>query len=364
MAMAMTIAGTDLLLRVSDELSRAVLGGFRDDVEATTRMLGTVALLSGPGGAAQFLMIVFGLLGLFAAVVLVIELFVRAALIYIVVALAPLIYAASVWEAMKGAVRKLAELGLALILSKFVISVALALSASAMVAAWGGNSSPTELVTPEAAAAASTSGGGLSDNVGVMVGAIVMFGVAAFMPFVLFRLMPMAEAALVAHGIKGGPVRAAQQASSAAMTARYNPASVAIAGHRARQSTRHGAAVSSHGTVTGGGSALAAVPTTRPGGPAAPHVPATTAAGPGNQANPGRAARGRAPASSSPGPASARPRAARPAPAVGGTGELANLPPLESPAIAQHRAQNLGDTAPRRPAVTGSDSHPSGDAER
>src|SRR5262245_3420895 len=196
-ALSVTVAGIGLLLRGSDEMSRAVLGGFRADVESSTQMLGTVALLPGTGGAAQFLMTVFGLIGLVAAVVLVIELFVRAALIYIVVALSPLIYAASVWESMKGAVRKLAELGLALILSKFVISVALALSASAMVAAWGGGSSPTALVTPEAAAAARADGGGLSENVGVLVGAIVMFGVAVFMPFVLYRLLPIAEAALV-----------------------------------------------------------------------------------------------------------------------------------------------------------------------
>ena len=37
-AMAVTVAGTDLLLRVSDEMSRAVLGGFRDDVESSTQM--------------------------------------------------------------------------------------------------------------------------------------------------------------------------------------------------------------------------------------------------------------------------------------------------------------------------------------
>ena len=72
-----------------------------------------------------------------------------------------------------------------------------------MVAAWGGESTPTEITTPEAAAAASADGGGLSENVGVLVGAIVMFGVAAFMPFVLFRLLPMAEGALVAQGVEG-----------------------------------------------------------------------------------------------------------------------------------------------------------------
>ena len=138
LAMTVVIGITDLLLRATDEMSDAVLGGFRDDVEATTRLLGQVAATPGLGGAGQLLLLVFGGVGLLAAVVLVIELFVRAGLIYIVVALSPLIYAAAVWEQMRGGVRKLAELGLALIVSKFVIAVALSLSAAALVAAWPG----------------------------------------------------------------------------------------------------------------------------------------------------------------------------------------------------------------------------------
>ena len=174
----------------------------------------------------------FGGVGLLAAVVLVIELFVRAGLIYIVVALSPLIYAAAVWEQLRGGVRKLAELGLALIISKFVIAVALSLSAAALVAAWPGEDG-TEIATPELAA--STGGGagaGVAHTVGLLVGAVVMFGIAAFMPFVLFRLLPIAEAALVSQGIKAGPMRAAQQAHHTALIARHNPATAATRRHR------------------------------------------------------------------------------------------------------------------------------------
>ena len=132
LAMTVVIGITDLLLRATNEMSNTVLAGFRDDIEATTRLLGQVAATPGLSGAGQLLLLVFGGVGLLAAVVLVIELFVRAALIYIVVALSPLIYAAAVWEQMRGGVRKLAELGLALIVSKFVIAVALSLSAAAL----------------------------------------------------------------------------------------------------------------------------------------------------------------------------------------------------------------------------------------
>jgi type IV secretion system protein TrbL len=245
LAMTVVIAITDLLLRATDEMSDTVLGGFRENVEATTRLLGQVAATPGLAAGGQLLLLVFGGVGLLAAVVLVIELFVRAGLIYIVVALSPLIYAAAVWEQLRGGVRKMAELGLALIISKFVIAVALALSAAALVAAWPGEDG-TEIATPEMGA--STGGGagpGVAHTVGLLVGAVVMFGIAAFMPFVLFRLLPIAEAALVSQGIKAGPMRAAQQAHHTALIARHNPATAA---------TRHHPRGSASATPASGGS--------------------------------------------------------------------------------------------------------------
>jgi type IV secretion system protein TrbL len=248
LAMTVVIAITDVLLRATDEMSDTVLGGFRDDVEATTRLLGQVAATPGLASAGQLLLLVFGGVGLLAAVVLVIELFVRAGLIYIVVALSPLIYAAAVWEQLRGGVRKLAELGLALIISKFVIAVALSLSAAALVAAWPGEDA-TEIATPEQAAGGGA-GGDVAQTVGLLVGAVVMFGIAAFMPFVLFRLLPIAEAAVVSQGIKAGPMRAAQQAHHTALIARHNPATSAARrhGHRGGASGAGG-----HGGLPVGG---------------------------------------------------------------------------------------------------------------
>jgi hypothetical protein len=254
LAMTVVIAITDVLLRATDEMSDTVLGGFGDDVEATTRLLGQVAATPGLASAGQLLLLVFGGVGLLAAVVLVIELFVRAGLIYIVVALSPLIYAAAVWEQLRGGVRKLAELGLALIISKFVIAVALSLSAAALVAAWPGDGG-TEIATPELAAGTGAGAGpGVAHSVGLLVGAVVMFGIAAFMPFVLFRLLPIAEAALVSQGIKAGPMRAAQQAHHTALIARHNPATAATRRHRGSAS----ATPASGGSGSGGAGAGAA----------------------------------------------------------------------------------------------------------
>jgi hypothetical protein len=138
--------------------------------------------------------------------------------------------------------------------SKFVIAVALSLSAAALVAAWPGEDAP-EIATPEMAAGVAD-GTNVAHTVGLLVGAVVMFGIAAFMPFVLFRLLPMAEAAMVSQGIKAGPMRAAQQAHHTASIARHNPAT---AGRRHHGHRGGGGSGGGHGAASGsGGSAGAA----------------------------------------------------------------------------------------------------------
>jgi hypothetical protein len=45
---------------------------------------------------------------------------------------------------------------------------------------------------------------------GTMVVGIVTFGLAAFMPFLVLKLVPIVEAAIVAQGIQSAPMRATQ----------------------------------------------------------------------------------------------------------------------------------------------------------
>ena len=40
---------------------------------------------------------------------------------------------------------------------------------------------------------------------------VIVFGLAAFMPFVVFKLLPVAAAAVVAQGVASAPMRAGQQ---------------------------------------------------------------------------------------------------------------------------------------------------------
>src|SRR3546814_335159 len=114
---------TQILIRVTDALSGQVLDNFQDDIASFSAVVGTLSHLSG-GPASAFVVFVLGLVSVLAGLALVAELVVRAALIYIVVALAPLVFAARLWPATKGASRKLLDLLVALIVSKLVIAVA------------------------------------------------------------------------------------------------------------------------------------------------------------------------------------------------------------------------------------------------
>src|SRR5207248_4897134 len=202
------------------------------------------------GSSSAFVVFLLALVSVLAGVVLIAELVIRSALIYIVVALAPLVFAAQLWPALRGAGRKLLELLVALIVSKLVVAVALAVAAAAAVGT-GSGGKVDALPPPEVVAA--HPGGSVTQAAGILLAAAAAFGVAAFSPLLIARLLPLTEAALVASGIRGGPVRAGQQALSASYYAQ-------VAGRsrlNAVASARPSAAAGSTGAVATGGVAAA-----------------------------------------------------------------------------------------------------------
>jgi hypothetical protein len=132
-------------------------------------------------------------------------------------------------------VRKLTELTLALIFSKVVIAIAFSIGAAALAGVDNAGH----------ADAGSTSGVGAS--AGTLFSGLVIFALAAFAPFVVLKLFPAAEAAVVAQGISRGPVRATQQASASAFYierlagAHANGANRAAGGARVRSGGDYGA---------------------------------------------------------------------------------------------------------------------------
>jgi hypothetical protein len=119
------------------------------------------------------------------------ELLLRSAAIAAVVLLFPMVMAAQVWPSLSRQAKRMVEVFVALILSKFVVAAVLLLGASAM-----------------------TNHAGIP---GLLLGSALIL-LAAFAPFVLLRLIPLAEAVL-ATGLEGQRQRATRAVTSTARLA-------------------------------------------------------------------------------------------------------------------------------------------------
>jgi hypothetical protein len=337
---------TQALIRLTDVLSSHVLGNFEEDVADFGAVVASLSSLSG-GTSTAFVVFILGLVTVLAGLVLVAELVIRAALVYLVVALAPLVFATRLWPATKGAARKLLDLLGALILSKLVIAVALAVAAAAAV---GTGSGGEVTALPEPEVFAEDPGGSLTQAVGILLTAAAAFGLAAFSPLLIAKLLPLTEAAVVAHGVRGGPVRAGHQGLIMANTVQM------VSGHRLRQlasgSAASGAVGAGAGTRpaslagseasagAGAGSATSArggVAAGAAGGPAG--LAAAAAAGAGKAAK-GAATRGARTAVQAAEPAHEGPPAEGPA-------RRRSSPPERPSGPAGPRAPQAGDRAKR-----------------
>jgi hypothetical protein len=200
------------------------------------------------------------------------------------------VLAARIWPAARGVFRRLVEVGVAVIVSKFVIALALALGSAAL--AGGG---PTD-------------GGsaGVALSLGSLLGGATLMGLAAFTPFVVLRLLPVIETAVVAHGISSSPVRGAQ----AAATAGTLPGRVG----RMVATGRPGAAAGLGGSA---GLAIAGGPAGRTGSTASRSRPEDRPPGPDSTAGD---ATGRSPSVAAEG--AHKDAAARPAPTGAGTADV------------------------------------------
>ena len=196
-----TIGVVQVLLGAADQVSQQILRGTEAGAHATS-VLQTIGQSQAFGAQPSFAVFLLGLVAVLGAFLLWVELLIRASLLYVLLALSPLAYAACVWPSARRVLHRLAELVLALVLAKVVIAITLAVAASALA-----SSAPNGAAGPSAEA-----------QLGTLLVGTIMFLLAAFAPFLLLRLFPAVEAATVAHGISRAPARAAQTALLSAMT--------------------------------------------------------------------------------------------------------------------------------------------------
>ena len=226
-AMLATIGFTKVGLDLADQMSSWIWEtGTRENAKAAFENLSRVMMTGLPG--TQFLGIAVALGLLFAMLFLWVVLFVRESLIYLVIVFsAAFAWPAIVFPPLRDTAKKSLELLVALIVAKPVIMLALSVG----VAALGRLGTPVW-----------SPGAGIVDNaaqeLGTLVVGVVTFGIAAFMPMLVWKLMPLVTAAVVAQGVAGAPMRTAQQG----MQLQYYGASMMNR-------------LSSGGRVPGGGSA-------------------------------------------------------------------------------------------------------------
>lgn len=172
--------------------------------------------------------LLFELLAFFAAILIFAELVVRNALVLITVALAPLSFAASTWTAARGAARRVAEILAAIILSKLAIWVALLVGIDLFA---------KQAFNPSVAA------------YGQMIAGSAVLAVAVFAPYVVWKLLPVAEAAVIAQGLSRMPARAAQQATYSTNSVRSMTHSMGGGGGGGSSSGSAGGSQSSPGAM-------------------------------------------------------------------------------------------------------------------
>ncbi|MBV8304669.1 MAG: hypothetical protein JOZ04_10700 [Acidimicrobiia bacterium] len=183
LGMAVATQVVALLIALTDQLSDWVGAGMGGDGGSFAKGLADAfAAVAGGGGALVF---VLALLVTVIAVVLWIELVVRQAAVVVTTLFLPLAFAGLVWPAAGHWLRRLAQGLVAFILSKLVITAVIGLAAAGL--ADGGE-----------------------DFSKVILG-LALLALATFAPYVLFRVIPVAELGTVTavEGLRSRSVQAA-----------------------------------------------------------------------------------------------------------------------------------------------------------
>lgn len=184
-AVAVQLVGLGLSL--TDAMSSAVsqgsgvdTGHLFDGVATALQAPAATAVSAADPAPPTFIVLLGSLAVVVGALLLWIELVVRAAAVYVAVLFLPLALASLAWPAIAHWCRRLVDTLVALILGKFVVVAVLALGVSALGAGVDGT------------------GTGNPGFTSVLAGAALL-ALAAAAPWALFRLLPFLEAGAVAH---------------------------------------------------------------------------------------------------------------------------------------------------------------------
>ena len=221
-ATAFTVVAMDTLIRFADVIADAVWVQARPNTREVLDGL-VAGVLGGEGWGATFLGPLALLLGMIGMLVTTILLFMRSTLLYLVAAFAPLVWSSSILPMMRGGVRRMVHLAVALVLAKPAIVISLAIG--------------MQLIARRRWPVTSSDSGNVA-GVGTLLTGFFCFAVASISPWVVYKLLPAAEGAAVSSGVVGGWARAAMTAAQAGMMVKSMGAAKAAPTQRPRRS-RH-----------------------------------------------------------------------------------------------------------------------------
>ncbi|MFZ4586096.1 MAG: hypothetical protein ACOYNI_12810, partial [Acidimicrobiia bacterium] len=179
-AMAAVVPVTQILIQATDALSASVLEPALGPLQ---RLVGATTTMSGPG--VGFLGLVLGSLAVTAAIGVWMELFARSALLFIVVGVSPIAFAAAVWPSMRHVAHRTVHFVVALLLAKPLIAMVFAIGA---------------LVVDKLGAQ-----GDIEAKAANLITGLFIMVLAVFAPYALARVLPLAEAAVIAQGASRVP---------------------------------------------------------------------------------------------------------------------------------------------------------------
>jgi len=246
----LVVALTAIGLSLADQISGDVLRS------SPTSFWNTVAAAWGSGSFGGFgssaLAALIAIVEVLGALLVWLELIVRAAAIYIAVLFFPVALAASIWPPLSGWTGRLGRLLLLFVILKPITLIVLALAGNA-------------------AAAGLSFSSGLPGSVGTILAAVVIFALAAFAPWALMYLLAAdAEGAWTAGAVRSGAGQAVAGQTGRSVRNGGGLATLRTPGRGGSGGGGQDSVGTTGGGSPGGGGGASSGGATRPGSPALP----------------------------------------------------------------------------------------------
>jgi len=218
LVIALTVIALGVADGISSDVTKTAFGDGTSFFKAVSGVFSDRSASAAFGAAvgSTIVTLIFAIMVLLASIAVWIELILRNAVIYVAVLFLPITLAASVWPALRSWSTNLTKTLGAFVILKPVVVIILSLAGAAATAGLGGQS---------------------KGPVGVVLAAVVIFGLAAFSPFALLSLIGAGSEAHALAGHARGAVAGGLTGGSGGASINGSARSVGRGASRARQAS-------------------------------------------------------------------------------------------------------------------------------